>query len=95
MEDLARKAAMSPRTFARRLQEQTSTTPHRWLMHHRLLSAQRCLEKSCETIDQVAEVVGMQTATILRPHSSQVLGTTPTAYQRQFSTIGEEACISG
>lgn len=86
VEDLARKAAMSPRTFARRFGEQTGTTPHQWLTYQRLLAAQRRLETTVESIDQVAEAVGLQTAATLRQHFSRVLGTTPTAYRRQFST---------
>jgi AraC family transcriptional activator FtrA len=86
VEDLARKAAMSPRTFARRFREQTGTTPHQWLMHQRLLAAQRRLEKTAEAIDQVAEAVGLQTASTLRQQFGRVLGTTPTAYRRRFST---------
>jgi len=90
VEDLARKAAMSPRTFARRFGEQTGTTPHQWLTYQRLLAAQRRLETTVESIDQVAEAVGLQTAATLRQHFSRVLGTTPTAYRRQFSTRIEE-----
>lgn len=89
VKDLARKAAMSPRTFARRFRAQTGTTPHRWLMHQRLLSAQRRLEKSGESIDQVAEAVGLQTAATLREYFGRMLGITPTAYRRQFSTRTE------
>jgi AraC family transcriptional activator FtrA len=86
VEDLARKAAMSPRTFARRFRQQTGTTPHQWLMHQRLLAAQRRLEKTGEAIDRIAEAVGLRTAATLRQHFSRVLGTTPTAYRRRFST---------
>jgi transcriptional regulator GlxA family with amidase domain len=86
VEHLAHKAAMSPRNFARRFEVQTGTTPHQWLMHQRLLSAQRRLESTADTIDQVAEAVGLQTAATLRQYFSRVLRTTPTAYRRQFST---------
>ena len=96
VEDLAQKTAMSPRTFARRFREQTGTTPHQWLMHQRLLSAQRRLETTVEPVDQVAEAVGLQTAATLRQYFSRELRTTPTAYRRQFSTrIGEEALRNG
>lgn len=96
VEDLARRAAMSPRTFARRFAEQTGTTPHQWLTHQRLFAAQRRLETTVESIDQVAEAVGLQTAATLRQHFSRVLGTTPTAYRRQFSTrIGDDAPRNG
>src|SRR6202163_4443341 len=53
VEDLARKAAMSGRTFARQFRLQTGTTPHQWLIHQRLLAAQRRLEKTDEAIDQI------------------------------------------
>ena len=86
VEDLAQRAAMSPRTFARRFQEQTGTTPHQWLMHQRLLAAQRRLEKTTENIDRIAEAVGLESAATLRQYFSQMLRTTPTAYRRQFST---------
>jgi AraC family transcriptional activator FtrA len=86
VEDLARKAAMSPRTFARRFSDQTGTTPHQWLIHQRLLEAQRLLESTTESMDQVAQAVGLQTAATLRSHFARVLKTTPTAYRRQFST---------
>jgi AraC family transcriptional regulator, transcriptional activator FtrA len=95
VEDLARKAAMSARTFARRFREQTGTTPHQWLMHQRLLSAQRRLERHGENIDQVAEAVGLQTAATLRQYFGRVLGTTPTAYRRQFSTSSKAAPRGG
>jgi hypothetical protein len=54
------------------------------LMHQRLLSAQRRLEKTGDTIDQVAQAVGLQTAATLRQYFSSVLGTTPSAYRRRL-----------
>jgi transcriptional regulator GlxA family with amidase domain len=86
VEDLARHAAMSPRTFARQFRQQTGTTPHQWLTHQRLLAAQMRLEKTDDGIDAIAEAVGLQTAATLRQHFSRTLATTPTAYRRRFST---------
>ncbi len=86
--DFARRAAMSPRTFARQFRQQTGTTPHQWLTHQRLLAAQQRLEKTDEGMDQIAEAVGLQTAATLRQHFSRTLRTTPTAYRRRFSTKG-------
>src|SRR5580658_5798175 len=84
--DFARRAAMSPRTFARQFRLQTGTTPHQWLTHQRLLAAQRRLEGTDEGMDQIAEAVGLLTAATLRQHFSRTLDTTPTAYRRRFST---------
>jgi AraC family transcriptional regulator, transcriptional activator FtrA len=85
--DLARRAAMSPRTFARQFRRQTGTTPHQWLTHLRLLAAQRRLEQTHESIDEVAEAVGWQTAATMRLHFMRHLRTSPTAYRRRFSTV--------
>jgi AraC family transcriptional activator FtrA len=87
VEDLARQANMSTRTFARRFAMETGSTPHRWLTHQRLLAAQRRLETMDESIDDVAEAVGLQTAMTLRHHFRRAYGTTPTEYRRRFSIM--------
>ena len=84
VDDFARKAKMSSRTFARKFREQTGTTPHQWLTHQRLIAAQRRLETTEDSIDRIAEEVGMQTAATLRQHFSRTLKTAPTAYRRRF-----------
>ena len=86
VEDLAKRASMSPRTFARRFRQETGTTPHQWLMHQRLLEVQRRLEKTNATRDQIAEAVGLETAATLRHHFRRTMGTAPSVYRRQFST---------
>ena len=86
VEDLAKKAAMSPRTFARRFRQESGTTPHKWLTHQRVLAAQRRLETSDDSVDQVAEAVGLQTVATLRLLFRKNLMTTPTAYRMRFSS---------
>jgi AraC family transcriptional regulator, transcriptional activator FtrA len=86
VEGLARKAAMSPRTFARRFVAETGTTPHGWLTHQRVLTAQRRLESTNDSIDEIAQRVGLGTAATLRFHFRNHLKTTPTAYRKRFST---------
>jgi AraC family transcriptional regulator, transcriptional activator FtrA len=85
VERLARRAAMSPRTFARRFRVETGTTPHKWLTHQRLLAAQRLLEVGSDSIDEIAARVGFQTAASLRLHFKRALRTAPTRYRRRFS----------
>ena len=82
---LARRAAMSERNFARRFRAETGTTPHRWLTHERLLAAQRLLETTDDSIDRIAEAVGLQTAPTLRHHFRRALHTSPAAYRRRFA----------
>jgi AraC family transcriptional activator FtrA len=86
VDDLARRAAMSPRTFARQFVRQNGTTPHRWVIHQRVLAAQRHLEQTAESIDQVAAAVGLESAATLRVHFARALGISPAAYRRRFST---------
>jgi AraC family transcriptional regulator, transcriptional activator FtrA len=83
--DLAKKAAMSERTFARRFVDENGTTPHRWLSAQRLVAAQRLLETTSDSIDEVAEAAGFDTAETLRHHFRRAFGTTPTAYRARFS----------
>jgi AraC family transcriptional activator FtrA len=84
---LARRATLSPRTFARRFREETATTPHRWVARQRLLAAQARLESSRDSIDEIAEAAGFGSAMTLRLHFKRALGTTPTAYRRRFTRL--------
>jgi transcriptional regulator GlxA family with amidase domain len=77
---------MSPRNFARKFRRQTGTTPHQWVTRLRLLAAQRRLERKDESIDEIAQAVGWETAATLRQHFVRHLGTVPTSYRRRFST---------
>jgi transcriptional regulator GlxA family with amidase domain len=81
---LATRAAMSARTFARRFVQETGTTPQRWLTGQRILLAQQLLEESDATVDMVAERSGFGNATALRHHFRAWRATTPYAYRRQF-----------
>ncbi|GAA3051154.1 helix-turn-helix domain-containing protein [Kitasatospora albolonga] len=84
VEQLAARAHMSPRTFARRFQQETGTTPHRWLTNQRLLLAQRLLEGTNDPVETVAASCGFGNAATLRHHFTRWLGTTPQAYRRAF-----------
>jgi transcriptional regulator GlxA family with amidase domain len=84
VEQLAERAHMSPRTFARRFQQETGTTPYRWLLRQRVLLAQELLEATNETVDNVAGRAGFGSAAGLRHHFLRTLGTTPNAYRRTF-----------
>jgi len=84
VEQLAARAHMSPRTFARRFQQETGTTPYRWLLRQRVLLAQELLEATDETMDFVADRTGFGSAAALRHQFVRALGTTPHAYRRTF-----------
>ena len=84
VEQLAARAHMSPRTFARRFQQETGTTPYRWILRQRVLLAQQLLEGTDETMDAIAWRAGFGTAPALRHQFVRALGTTPNAYRRTF-----------
>ncbi|MCQ4191879.1 helix-turn-helix domain-containing protein [Streptomyces parvulus] len=84
VEQLAVRAHMSPRTFARRFQQETGTTPYRWILRQRVLLAQRLLEATDETMDAIAWRTGFGTAAALRHQFGRALNTTPHAYRRTF-----------
>ncbi|MFF8635633.1 GlxA family transcriptional regulator [Streptomyces pilosus] len=84
VEQLAARAHMSPRTFARRFQQETGTTPYRWILGQRVLLAQRLLEGTDETVDSIAGRTGFGNAAALRHHFVRAVGTTPQAYRRTF-----------
>ena len=58
--DLARRARMSERSFARRFVAETGTTPHRWLTLQRVLLAQRMLEDTDLGVDDVARALRLR-----------------------------------
>ena len=88
VEDLADRAAMSPRTFARRFRATTGTTPHQWLLQQRIVLAQRLLETTDDPVELIARQCGFGTAAGLRQHFRRVLATSPLVYRRTFRRLG-------
>jgi AraC family transcriptional activator FtrA len=84
VQDLARHAHLSARTFARHFVATAGTSPLRWLLVQRVAAAQRLLETSDLPIDRVAEACGLGTPANLRLHFGRVVGTSPSAYRRAF-----------
>jgi AraC family transcriptional regulator, transcriptional activator FtrA len=83
VDDLARRAAMSPRTFARRFVAETGTTPHQWVTDQRVLRARRLLEDTDLPVEAVARDAGFGSAALLRHHFTRCTGITPTTFRTQ------------
>lgn len=84
---LARLAAMSPRTFARRFGEVTGTTPGRWLIHQRTVLAQELLTTTDLPVEVVATRSGFGTAANLRTHLRRETGESPSSLRRNTPRI--------
>lgn len=84
VEVLARRAATSPRTFARRFVAVTGTTPLQWLLRQRVLLAQQLLETTDEPVERLASRCGFGSAAGMRVHFQRQVGTSPMAYRRTF-----------
>ncbi|MBD3784029.1 MAG: helix-turn-helix domain-containing protein [Micrococcales bacterium] len=83
VDDLARRATMSPRTFARRFVAETGTTPHQWVTDQRVLRARHLLEASDLSVEEVARDAGFGSAALLRHHFTRCTGISPTAFRAQ------------
>ena len=84
VDELAHRANMSSRTFARRFREATGATPHRWLTLLRVRRAQELLETTELTVDEIAGQSGLGSAANLRHHFERVTRTTPRRYRAAF-----------
>lgn len=90
VDQLAARAHMSPRTFARRFKADFGTTPAAWLARQRIIHAQRLLERTDLGLDQIAFESGFGSAAVLRQNFTRMLGLSPTAYRARFRCAGEE-----
>ncbi|OMQ14988.1 AraC family transcriptional regulator, partial [Modestobacter sp. VKM Ac-2676] len=87
VELLARRALMSPRSFARRFKATTGTTPHAWLLAQRLAAAESLLEGSDAPVEEIARLVGFGTAAGLREQFGRRRGVSPRAYRQTFRAV--------
>ncbi|MFJ5780192.1 GlxA family transcriptional regulator [Streptomyces sp. NPDC093094] len=83
--ELARRAMMSRRTFARRFTAATGTTPHAWLREQRLSSAEELLETTGLPVEEIARRVGYGSAAVLREQFVRRRGVPPRTYRRTFT----------
>ncbi|MFC0626440.1 GlxA family transcriptional regulator [Kribbella deserti] len=82
--DIARQAAISPRTLNRRFHEQTGLTPLQWLLTQRVRHAQALLETTSLSVEEIAGHCGFGTAINLRQHFTRRVHMSPVAYRRAF-----------
>ncbi|MGA7925121.1 MAG: helix-turn-helix domain-containing protein [Candidatus Sulfotelmatobacter sp.] len=81
---LARRAAMSPRNFARLFTQEIGKTPGTHVEDLRLEAARRQLESTAASLEEVAKFSGFKSAEVLRRVFARRLGTTPGQYRNSF-----------
>ncbi|CAO3444444.1 transcriptional regulator FtrA [Azospirillum largimobile] len=84
LSSMASRAGMSLRTFLRRFQALTGTTPGEWLTTERLNRARDLLERGTLPVEEVATLAGFGSAATLRHHFRQRLGISPATYRAHF-----------
>lgn len=87
---LAKRAAMSPRTFARRFVAETGTTPHGWISAQRVRLAEELLEHTDLSVESIANRVGFGSAATLRQQFTRSRGLGPQEYRRRFAAPAVE-----
>lgn len=91
--DLAREAAMSLRTFARRFRLATGNAPREYIQRVRIEAAKRALEDGRESVQEIAEHVGYEDAVAFRKRFIQVTGLTPSEYRARYGARAAPAWV--
>ncbi|WP_084715033.1 helix-turn-helix domain-containing protein [Streptacidiphilus rugosus] len=95
VEVLAARAYMSRRTFDRRFRALTGSAPLQWLISQRVLQAQRLLETTELSVDEVARRCGFRSPVALRGHFRRQLGVSPAVYRSTFRARRPESTPTG
>ena len=84
VDEFAKHSSMSRSIFDRRFLETTGTTPLRWVNAQRVVVAQRTLESTDLSIDEVARRSGFPSTSAMRANFLRVLGTQPSRYREAY-----------
>ena len=85
VEELARKAAMSPRHFTRIFTHQVGEAPGQYVERIRTEAARRQLEETDDTIVAIATRCGFGTAETMRRNFIRRVGVSPDQYRKTFA----------
>lgn len=84
VENLAEKAAMSPRNFTRVFTREAGVSPARYVTEARLAAARQLLEQTRDPLERIAEQSGFGTSINLRRIFEKQLHLTPGEYRQRF-----------
>ena len=82
---LARRAAMSPRTFARRFRSELGMSPGQYVQRARVESARRWLERADESVAEIAARCGFGCEETMRRSFLRLLRVAPASYRARFN----------
>jgi transcriptional regulator GlxA family with amidase domain len=85
VETLARRAAMSPRNFARVFTREIGMTPARFVTSIRVETARRLLEESSEGLQTICAMSGLGTPESMRRAFLRIVGIPPGQYRERFN----------
>jgi transcriptional regulator GlxA family with amidase domain len=85
VDQLAERAAMSPRHFARAFAAETGVTPGRYVEDLRVEAARRLLESTRRGVDDIAGACGFGTAETMRRAFLRSVRVPPAEYRRRFN----------
>lgn len=85
VEGLAKRAGMSPRNFTRVFTREAGCPPARFLARLRVEAARRALERSGQTVEEIAATFGFGSAEVMTRAFKRELRTTPAAYRDGFA----------
>jgi transcriptional regulator GlxA family with amidase domain len=91
VEELARRASLSPRQFARAFAAEAGQTPGRYVDGVRLEAARRRLEDSDDAVESVARSCGYGTPEAMRRAFVRTLAVSPAEYRRRFRPLHTSA----
>lgn len=85
VDDLARRAAMSPRHFTRVFTEEVGEAPGQYVERVRTEAARRQLEETDDTVVKIASRCGFGTAETMRRNFIRRVGIPPDQYRKAFA----------
>nr|WP_063819310.1 helix-turn-helix domain-containing protein [Herbidospora cretacea] len=93
--EMARRAAMSERSFLRHFARKSGMSPLKWVIAQRIAASLPLLEGTATPVEEVATVCGFDSPVTFRHHFARAMKTSPSAYRRAFQAAGLPAVIQG
>jgi transcriptional regulator GlxA family with amidase domain len=90
---LARRVAMSPRTFVRRFHGATGNTPREYIQRVRIEAAKRALEAGGESVGEIARRVGYGDVAGFRKIFVRLTGLVPADYRARYGPHAAPAWV--